>query len=80
MMSCSPPRAAHQRRDARQRVEVAHDGRGVAQVVDGLEQRHDDQVELGACAVASVPRIRPASFCSSSTSSRSLTLSVWLMM
>jgi hypothetical protein len=30
--------------DAGQRVELAHDGLGVAQVADGLEQRHDDQV------------------------------------
>ena len=36
--------ALHQLRDAGQGVELAHDGRGVAQVVDGLEQRHDDQV------------------------------------
>jgi hypothetical protein len=39
--------ALHHRGDARQRVEVAHDRCGVAQVADGLEQRHDDQVGLG---------------------------------
>ena len=35
---------------------------------------------VGAPSSSSVPRIRPTSFCSSSTSSRSLTVSVWLMM
>ena len=73
-------RALHQRPDAGQGIEVAHDRRRVAQVVDGLEQRHHDQVARVAVAASSVPRIRPTSFCSSSTSSRSLTVSVWLMM
>jgi hypothetical protein len=36
--------------DAGQRVELAHDGRGIAQVFDGFEQRHDDQV-VGGVAV-----------------------------
>jgi hypothetical protein len=32
--------------NAGQLVEAAHDGRGIAQVLDGLEQRHHDQVAL----------------------------------
>jgi hypothetical protein len=77
MMSCSPPLRAPAR-PCRAAVELAHDGRGIAQVGDGLEQRHHDQV--GVASVSSVPCSRPTSFCSSSTSSRSLTVSVWLMM
>ncbi|MNV30605.1 hypothetical protein D3C71_1218820 [compost metagenome] len=39
--------ALHQRRHAGQCIELAHDGRGVAQVFDGFEQRHHDEVVLG---------------------------------
>ncbi len=42
-MSCSPPERVSIAADARQRVELAHDQRRVAQVADRLEQRHDDQ-------------------------------------
>ena len=40
-------RALHQGSDAGQRIEGTHDRRGIAQVVDGLEQRHHDQVADG---------------------------------
>jgi len=36
--------ALHQRGNAGQGVKLAHDGCGIAQVFDGLEQRHHDQV------------------------------------
>ncbi len=42
--------ALHQPRDAGQGIEVAHDGRGVAQVFDGFEQRRHQQ--LGVAVVA----------------------------
>jgi hypothetical protein len=43
MMSCSAPlRCTSLAMPAG--VELAHDGRGIAQVLDGLEQRHHDQV------------------------------------
>ena len=44
MMSCSPPLRRDHRQHAGQGVELAHDRRRAAQVADGLEQRHDDQV------------------------------------
>jgi hypothetical protein len=37
-------RALHQPGHPGQRIELAHDARGIAQVVDGLKQRHHDQV------------------------------------
>lgn len=39
--------AVHQAADAGQRIELAHDLGRDAQVADGLEQRHDDQVAGG---------------------------------
>ena len=42
-------RAPHQIRDSGQGVELAHDRRRVAQVADGFEQWHDDQVRRGFC-------------------------------
>jgi hypothetical protein len=42
-------RALHQCGHAGQGIKVAHDGRGVAQVFDGLEQRHHDQVVVRLC-------------------------------
>ena len=51
-MSCSPPELRDERLDARQVVEGAHDRLGRAQVLDRLEQRHDDEVELGARALS----------------------------
>jgi hypothetical protein len=38
-----------------------HDGRGIAQVADGLEQRHHDQVAT-APLLSSVPRSSPLPF------------------
>ena len=38
--------ALHQCRHAGQRIELAHDGRGVAQVFNGFKQRHHDEVVL----------------------------------
>ena len=40
-------RALHHPGDAWQAIELAHDGRRVAQVLNRLEQRHDDQVSSG---------------------------------
>ncbi|KWT90182.1 hypothetical protein APY03_3276 [Variovorax sp. WDL1] len=48
-------RACHQGLDAGQGVEGTHDGRGIAQVLDGLEQRHDDQVAGGVAERSAVP-------------------------
>ena len=39
--------ALHQCSHAGQGIELAHDGRGVAQVFDGFKQRHHDEVVLG---------------------------------
>ena len=42
--------------DSRQRIEVSHDRRGVAQILDGLEQRHDDQIRRDDAGVARIER------------------------
>ena len=71
--------ALHQCRcHAGQGIELAHDGRGVAQVFDGFKQRHHDEVVLRFGIERAVHQahflLQQQHF------SRSLTVSVWLMM
>jgi hypothetical protein len=79
-MSCSPPLRTTIIGDAGQGVELAHD-RPARWRRSAMVSNSGTTISSAAASLASsVPRSRPVSFCSSSTSSRSLTVSVWLMM